>query len=106
MALFEQSHYGKMISDELRNILADLIEPEEVRLVASKRDIGASTLRAVITQRHKLTPNTGHAIAELMQRAYENANAVQQKTKDNKTVLKRLLGAIQKNTPEPTRTGV
>lgn len=74
MAIFEQEHFGKVISDKLSMYLKQYTSNEDVKDISSSTSVGTSTIQKVRDRDRNLTECNSEAIVQLMRVAIQNAN--------------------------------
>lgn len=72
MALFEQEHFGKPISEKLSEYLRRYTDKYDRADVSIKTGVGTSTIRDVVFRANALTENSSVAIIELARIAINN----------------------------------
>lgn len=89
--LFEESHFGKPISDKLSNYLRKHTDKFDRANVSTKTNIGTSTIRDVVLRTNSLTESNSKAILELMKIAVKNCTFSIKSTSEAKEELETML---------------
>ena len=70
--LFEESHFGKPISEKLSEYLKEFTTTNDRANVSEKCNVGTSIIRDVVFRYRTITANNSEAIIELMRIAIKN----------------------------------
>ena len=91
MALFEQQHFGKRISEKLSKYIRAYTGKNDFADVAERMGVSASTIRDVCHRYNTLTENSAPAIIEMMRIAIQNCNSRIKNAEVAKTELENIL---------------
>lgn len=90
--MFEESDYGKPISEKLSTILRRNTGKEDYANIAARTSISFSTIRDVVYRTNSLTKSNSKALKVLVQTAFENALERQLQAENDKLFLDKAFG--------------
>ena len=90
--MFEESDYGKPISEKLSTILRRNTGKEDYANIAARTSISFSTIRDVVYRTNSLIKSNSKALKVLVQTAFENALERQLQAENDKLFLDKAFG--------------
>lgn len=89
--LFTNDDYGKPISEQLSEIIRRNVSKNDYANIAMHSNVSFSTIRDVVYRTNSLTKSNAKAISLLIQKAYENSNALKHRAEADHLFLGSLL---------------
>ena len=89
--MFNDTEYGKPISERLSNILRRTTSKNDLANIALRSSVSFSTIRDVVYRTNSLTKSNAKAIALLVHLAFENAIAQKLQAEGDMMFLDKML---------------